>query len=176
MAKIDKTSAQFTSEGAGKVAADEEKRREAQQMKELQKAMEKEHQEFLRKEREKRLRIQKMLADNNVITEHREIEKQQDLIEKIKVSERYKKEEQELKLLIEAEKRRKLEEQHRYNALLSQQLLDRENHRVRIEEMVEAERRLNKEKLTKALARDEIINQVFHKSPVALPVRTLGPF
>jgi hypothetical protein len=94
-------------------------------MKELEQAMEKEHQEFIRKEKEKRLRIQKMLADNNVLTEHREKVKKEELIQKIKVSEQYKREEEELKQIIEAERIRRLQEQQRYNELLSQQLIDR---------------------------------------------------
>jgi hypothetical protein len=58
--------------------------------------------------------------------------------------------------------------------LLLFHLLRLERHRVRIEEMVDKEKALNREKLNKALAREEIIDQVFSKSKVTA-VRTLGP-
>lgn len=176
MATLDKKQDIFVN--ATKAAIEEEKRREALQLKELNKTIEKEHQEFLKKESEKKLRIQKMLADNNVITECRDSIKKQELIEKMKISEQYKKEENELKQLIENERLRRLQEQKRYNDLLTKQLQERESNRLRMEEMVEQERKINKDKLDKAIAREEIINQVFsaHKPTASSTVRALGPF
>lgn len=59
MAHIDKSAAQFALEGAGKIAADEEKAREALQMKELRLAIEREQAAFHRKEQEKKKNIQR---------------------------------------------------------------------------------------------------------------------
>lgn len=110
------------------------------------------------------------------MTEHREEEKRREIMLKTQVAEQYKKDEEELKKLQEAEKIRKLNEQKRYNDLLSQQLEDRNRHRTKLEEMVLEEKKINKDKLIKALTTEEIVNAVLNKSVKVQPVRSLGPF
>ena len=64
MEHIDRSSLKFALEGAGKIADEEEKARESQQMKELERAIERERAEYQRKENEKKLRLQRMLQEN----------------------------------------------------------------------------------------------------------------
>lgn len=177
MAHIDKSALQFALEGAGKVAQDEQRQREAMLMKELLLAEERETAEAMHKEREKKLRLQKMLQGNQQLIQTREQEKREEMQLRIRLARQYKEEEERVRLEEKEAQKKRLLEQQRYNDRLRQQIEDRDAAKIQRDEMVGCERALNKAKLAQALAKEEVVQEVLYgKLANRSPTRSIGPF
>ena len=178
MAHIDKTALQFALEGAGKVAKDEQHQREAMLMKELLLAEERETAEIQRKERDKKLRLQKMLAGNQELILTREQEKRDEMQLRIHLARQYKEEEEHVRQEEKAIRQKRMLEQRKYNDCLRQQIDDRDASKIQRDEMAGCERALNKVKLAQALANDEVIQEVLNGKTAAVSnnlSRNMGP-
>jgi len=177
MAHIDKTALQFALEGgAGKIAQDEQLQREATLMKELLLAEERETAEVQRKERDKKLRLQKMLAGNQELILTREQEKRDEMQLRIRLARQYKEEEENVRQEEKLVRQKRLNEQQTYNNILRQQIDDRDAGKIQRDEMVGCERALNKVKLTQALANNDVIQEVLNgKVASNNMVRSMGP-
>lgn len=177
MSHIDKSALQFALEGAGKVALEEQRQREALLMKELQLAEERDIAEAQCKEREKKLRLQKMLQGNQQLIQTREQEKREEMQLRIQLAKQYKEEEERVRAEAQEAGRRRLLEQQTYNDRLRQQIQERDAAKVQRDEMVGFELALNKAKLERALAKEEVVQEVLYgKTASHNPVRSLGPF
>lgn len=176
MAHIDKSALQFALEGAGKVAQDEQRQREAMLMKELLQAEEREIAEIQRKDREKKLRLQKMLQGNQELIQSREQEKREEMQIRIRLAKQYKEEEDRVRQEEHEARQKRLIEQQKYNDRLHKQIVDRDSAKVQRDEMVGCERALNRAKLEKALANETVIQEVLNgKVANNNQPRSMGP-